>query len=61
MFHGTETDERQGVTILCTEYTATTNRMLRVATNGFMESLSLILAVIQELDIDNYNVISLQE
>ena len=39
-------------TILSTEYRATTNRMLRVATNGFMESLSLTLAVMEELDVD---------
>lgn len=39
-------------TILRTEYRATTNRMLRVAVNGFMESLSLILGVMEELDVD---------
>ncbi|KAL8747592.1 MAG: hypothetical protein Q9190_000576 [Brigantiaea leucoxantha] len=38
--------------ILCTEYKATTNRMLRVAVNGFMESLSLILQIMEELDVD---------
>lgn len=38
--------------ILRTEYKATTNRMLRVAVNGFMESLSVVLGVMEELDID---------
>ncbi|OCT48486.1 hypothetical protein CLCR_04445 [Cladophialophora carrionii] len=39
-------------TILRTEYSATTNRMLRVAVNGFMESLGVVLQVMQELDVD---------
>jgi EKC/KEOPS complex subunit PCC1/LAGE3 len=39
-------------TILRTEYKATTNRMLRVAVNGFMESLKLALEVMEELDVD---------
>jgi len=38
--------------ILRTEYKATTNRMLRVAVNGFMESLSVVLGVMEELDVD---------
>ncbi|EXJ77201.1 hypothetical protein A1O3_10359 [Capronia epimyces CBS 606.96] len=38
--------------ILRTEYSATTNRMLRVAVNGFMESLSVVLQVMEELDVD---------
>ena len=38
--------------ILRTEYQATTNRMLRVAVNGFMESLSVVLGVMEELDVD---------
>ena len=36
-------------TVLRTEYKATTNRMLRVAVNGFMESLSVVLGVMEEL------------
>ena len=40
------------LTVLCTEYKATTNRMLRVAVNGFMESLGLVLGVMEELDVD---------
>lgn len=39
-------------TVLRTEYKATTNRMLRVAVNGFMESLGLVLGVMEELDVD---------
>ncbi|KAN0122418.1 transcription factor Pcc1 [Hyaloscypha variabilis] len=39
-------------TILRTEYKATTNRMLRVAVNGFMESMSVVLGVMEELDVD---------
>ncbi|KAJ9614328.1 hypothetical protein H2200_002464 [Cladophialophora chaetospira] len=41
-----------GNTILRTEYSATTNRMLRVAVNGFMESLGVVLQVMEELDVD---------
>ena len=39
-------------TVLQTEYKATTNRMLRVAVNGFMESLGVVLDIMEELDID---------
>lgn len=39
-------------TVLRTVYTATTNRMLRVAVNGFMESLGVVLGVMEELDVD---------
>ena len=38
--------------VLRTEYKATTNRMLRVAVNGFMESLQVVLQVMEELDVD---------
>ena len=55
--HGTQgTGEGEGAsesqTILRTEYRATTNRMLRVAVNGFMESLGVVLQVMEELDVD---------
>lgn len=40
------------LTVLRTEYKATTNRMLRVAVNGFMESLGLLLGIMEELDVD---------
>lgn len=39
-------------TVLRTEYKATTNRILRVAVNGFMESLGVVLEVMEELDVD---------
>jgi hypothetical protein len=39
-------------TVLQTVYAAATNRMLRVAVNGFMESLGVVLAVMEELDVD---------
>ena len=42
-------------TVLRTEYRATTNRMLRVAVNGFMEGLSVVLSVMEELDVDVLN------
>ncbi|KAI9842901.1 MAG: hypothetical protein M1837_006733 [Sclerophora amabilis] len=38
--------------VLQTRYKATTNRMLRVAVNGFMESLGVVLGVMEELDVD---------
>ena len=44
--------EDEAHTILRTEYSATTNRMLRVAVNGFMESLGVVLQVMEELDVD---------
>jgi EKC/KEOPS complex subunit PCC1/LAGE3 len=39
-------------TVLRTEYNATTNRMLRVAVNGFMESLTVVLGIMEQLDVD---------
>jgi len=33
-------------------YAATTNRMLRVAVNGFFESMGVVLGVMEELDVD---------
>ncbi len=41
--------------VLVAVYKATTNRMLRVAVNGFMESLGVVLGVMQELDVDVLN------
>ncbi|KAK6193504.1 hypothetical protein LQW54_012399 [Pestalotiopsis sp. IQ-011] len=38
--------------VLNVTYKATTNRMLRVAVNGFMESLTLVLEVMETLDTD---------
>ncbi|KAI0523872.1 transcription factor Pcc1-domain-containing protein [Xylaria bambusicola] len=45
-------DANSDVQVLRTHYKATTNRMLRVAVNSFMESLSLIIEVMAELDED---------
>lgn len=39
-------------TVLSVDYQATTNRMLRVAVNSFMESLRLVLEVMEQLDVD---------
>ncbi|KAK3328823.1 transcription factor Pcc1 [Apodospora peruviana] len=38
--------------VLQVEYKATTNRMLRVAVNSFMDSLAFVLEVMEELDAD---------
>ncbi|PWY90193.1 Pcc1-domain-containing protein [Aspergillus heteromorphus CBS 117.55] len=46
------TSDEEAKTVLETIYRATTNRMLRVAVNGFMESLGVILGVMEELDVD---------
>ena len=43
-------------TVLRVEYKATTNRMLRVAVNGFMESLGVVLGVMEELDVDVFGM-----
>ena len=43
-------DDEQAV--LEVYYTATTPRMLRVAVNGFFESLGVIVQVMEELDVD---------
>lgn len=40
------------LTVLRVHYKATTPRMLRVAVNGFFESLGLVVQVMEELDID---------
>ncbi|KAJ5964979.1 EKC/KEOPS complex subunit Pcc1 [Penicillium vulpinum] len=45
-------DPEESKTLLNITYTATTNRMLRVSVNGFMESLGVVLGVMAELDID---------
>ena len=37
--------------VLRVEYSATTNRMLRVATNSFMESLGLVMEVMEKMDV----------
>ncbi|KAL3479244.1 transcription factor Pcc1-domain-containing protein [Aspergillus californicus] len=47
-----QTADDEGKTVLETTYKATTNRMLRVAVNGFMESLGVVLGIMEELDVD---------
>jgi EKC/KEOPS complex subunit PCC1/LAGE3 len=49
---GAELDSEEAKTVLETTYRATTNRMLRVAVNGFMESLGVVLEVMEGLDVD---------
>ncbi|KAB8232717.1 hypothetical protein ETB97_010458 [Aspergillus alliaceus] len=49
---GNQTDTGEAKTVLEITYRATTNRMLRVAVNGFMESLGVVLGVMEELDVD---------
>lgn len=39
-------------TILRVNYAATTNRMLRVAVNGFFESVGVVIGVMKDLDVD---------
>lgn len=38
--------------VLRVEYQAATNRMLRVAVNSFLDSLALVMEVMEELDVD---------
>ncbi|KAH7163080.1 transcription factor Pcc1-domain-containing protein [Dactylonectria estremocensis] len=42
----------QDARVLKVHYKATTNRMLRVAVNSFMDSLKLVLEVMEQLDTD---------
>ncbi|KAI5288976.1 hypothetical protein KEM52_000962, partial [Ascosphaera acerosa] len=50
--HARDGEASEPPALLITEYRATTNRMLRVAVNGFMESLGVVLGVVAELDAD---------
>jgi EKC/KEOPS complex subunit PCC1/LAGE3 len=45
-------DDDESKTVLRVDYKATTNRMLRVAVNGFFESLGVVIQVMEELDVD---------
>ncbi|KAF1829627.1 Pcc1-domain-containing protein [Decorospora gaudefroyi] len=38
--------------VLQVKYAATTNRMLRVAVNGFIESVGVVIGAMKELDVD---------
>ncbi|KAK4546939.1 hypothetical protein LTR36_001671 [Oleoguttula mirabilis] len=46
------THDDEAKTILRVDYKATTNRMLRVAVNGFFDSLGVVIQVMEELDVD---------
>ncbi|KAM0462741.1 hypothetical protein ACHAPV_003565 [Trichoderma viride] len=48
----TSSTEPESAQVLQVEYQATTNRMLRVAVNSFMEGLKLVLEVMEQLDVD---------
>ncbi|QPH00669.1 hypothetical protein C2857_004528 [Epichloe festucae Fl1] len=45
-------DQSSDDAVLTVHYQATTNRMLRVAMNSFMDSLKLVLEVMELLDVD---------
>lgn len=47
-----EADHENSQTVLHVHYQATTARMLRVAVNGFFESIGVVVQVMQELDLD---------
>ncbi|KAF4455433.1 transcription factor [Fusarium austroafricanum] len=49
---GSRTGDDADARLLKVQYKATTNRMLRVAVNGFMESLKLVVEVMEQLDTD---------
>ncbi|PNP77309.1 hypothetical protein FNYG_09185 [Fusarium nygamai] len=49
---GSPSGDDADVQLLEVHYRATTNRMLRVAVNGFMESLKLVVEVMEQLDTD---------
>ncbi|KAI1915118.1 hypothetical protein LOZ53_005620 [Ophidiomyces ophidiicola] len=42
----------EALTVLQIDYKATTNRMLRVAVNAFMDSLGVVIEVMERLDVD---------
>ncbi|KAK5115344.1 hypothetical protein LTR62_001544 [Meristemomyces frigidus] len=50
--HDDLTTDKELATVLRVDYKATTNRMLRVAVNGFFESLGVVIQVMEELDVD---------
>lgn len=49
---GDGADGADGPRVLQVDYRATTNRMLRVAVNSFMDSLKLVIEVMEQLDVD---------
>jgi EKC/KEOPS complex subunit PCC1/LAGE3 len=51
-FSLTTPSESSEQSVLQVNYAATTNRMLRVAVNGFIESIGVVIGVMKELDTD---------
>ncbi|GJN77947.1 transcription factor pcc1 domain-containing protein [Purpureocillium lilacinum] len=47
-----DADADAALKVLHVDYQATTNRMLRVAVNSFLDSLKLVLEVMEQLDVD---------
>lgn len=47
-----EKERDESKTVLQVTYKATTNRMLRVAVNAFMDTLGVVLEVMEDLDVD---------
>jgi len=45
-------DKENEQNVLVVDYAATTNRMLRVAVNGFFESVGVVIGVMRDLDVD---------
>ena len=50
--HSTDEDSTAQETVVRTEYRASTNRMLRVAVNSFMDNLALVMEIMEKLDVD---------
>ncbi|KAH8722540.1 transcription factor Pcc1-domain-containing protein [Phaeosphaeriaceae sp. PMI808] len=51
-FELTQTTDSSQDDVLQVNYAATTNRMLRVAVNGFIESVGVVIGVMKDLDVD---------
>lgn len=51
-FHLAGSDKEEEQNVLVVDYAATTNRMLRVAVNGFFESVGVVIGVMKDLDVD---------
>ena len=51
-FHLAGSDNEEEQNVLVVDYAATTNRMLRVAVNGFFESVGVVIGVMKDLDVD---------
>ncbi|KAJ4409385.1 hypothetical protein N0V91_002742 [Didymella pomorum] len=49
---GDQREPEKESNVLVVNYAATTNRMLRVAVNGFFESAGVVIGVMKDLDVD---------